>query len=149
MCLTHFTRQEKRTGLCSEKGQGASCRPVMGRPHSGVSEGADFSHCQAFEGQDASVLHLFSRSVTCCYMQMCQGKGQRRSKYQRAAGEGRRDPAECQGLERTSCFPGRRSGRLRNYSYLHLQELVPDTQMMGWLGTKEGGIDRWLLQRWE
>lgn len=66
-------------------------------------------------------------------MQMCQGKGQQRRKYQRAAREGRGDPAECQGPKRTSCFPGRKAGSLRNYSYLHLQEPVPDTQMWdGW-----------------
>lgn len=68
---------------------------MMERPYSNVNKRSDFSAIsQAFEGQDASILHLFSRSVTCCYMQMCQGKGQQRSKYQRAAREGRRDPAE-------------------------------------------------------
>lgn len=70
---------------------------MMERPYSDVNKGADFSAIsQAFEGQDASILHLFSRPATCSYMQMCQGKGQQRTKYQRAAGEGRRNPAECQ-----------------------------------------------------
>lgn len=49
----------------------------------------------------------------------------------------------------TSCLPGRRAGNLRNNSYLHLWEPVPSTQMMGWLGTNEWGIDWWVLQRQE
>lgn len=43
MCFTLFTRQEKRTGLCSGEGDGASCCPVAEGPRSSVNKGADFA----------------------------------------------------------------------------------------------------------